>query len=762
MAFNPLRHRKIQEPDLNEQHIDETTNNQSVVITPSIVSVEPTQPEIVEDPTIPPSVQAVSQAMDTLSYGGEKLEDLQATGMNTAAILNPTPVERPARKRFNAQALDTIPLEQVLLSLSSTTSVDDRGVTIYHIEKQEITIRENKWYNKTASRGYVNAISLMVHINAIKEGLNDKEADVRKKLFFKSCEYLDSIQGQTFTPPEAKADEAKVGEEAPKRDAAYWRAITEQLNDISLDAVMEMLGATPNEDGQRGKWKVHDTGDNIQVTGQLWNSWKTSEGGGGAISLVAYHLAQVNNWDLRDEKQKKYARIAAINELKKNFGINDLELLANDESNIVLKVPFAMPVEIEGGGKLERVREYLHEKRGLPLWIINKQISKGFLFAGFPSDWNQPKELRSPELLNNDKVWATFLSPNKTAAEMRSIVRGSDDPLAKLLAKGSDKDLGGFILKAEKEYSEKMLTALEASIDAMSYHAIYPGRIATSCMGVNFNLAIKLAKQAFERNYTFNLGFDNDLAGNEAAVRFRINLITSLGEDAFEEQYGDDIPSDINQSEKIQELGFAAYQKLYTEGKIKYFDLGIRCLEECVAVGKTFYLDVADGEIGLEAVKLFQSQAIQKLGRAEVNKLVAEQKIRYLNVYPDLGRTHDLEKIVDEAITKLESGKPYYIRMKDIDENEEHKKSAEKILAFNTAFREKAAERYDTWIEKGLIVDNKSALAKDWNEYYIYLKNTKPEFAQAQQALEEKFSDYAQAAIEIKEDQKKTKKSRKP
>ena len=46
--------------------------------------------------------------------------------------------------------------------------------------------------------------------------------------------------------------------------------------------------------------------------------------------------------------------------------------------------------------------------------------------------------------------------------------RGGCCHFAKLLAKGSDKDSGGFIIKAEKDCNEKIVNACEAAMDAMS------------------------------------------------------------------------------------------------------------------------------------------------------------------------------------------------------------------------------------------------------------------------------------------------------
>lgn len=798
MAFNPLKNKNTNAPEIKEETVENTNVN------------TPIEEEVSHE----------------VSYEGTPLSDLQETAVDTLSGIgdfntdgeNTKETPSNQKKTFNIPYLDNLPLDKYLIACGATVNENSVGTKSYLINGQEISIKENKWYNKTQNRGRIKLISLVTHLLALEQNIDETIVENRKKLFYKACTNITTISAssefnQEITDSKEIIKEVKTKEEEKQEQESKYariKLINEQLNNISLVSVLEYIGATPNEDNQKGKWKIHDSGDNVGITGQQWYSWKENEGGIGAISFTMFYLASTNNWNLKDEESRKSARRAAISYLKEAFGIEDLsKYSSNDLANIVFKEPFAMPHAIDE--KIDVVKSYLHEKRSLPLWVINKQIKGGFLFAGFPSDWKQPKELRSPELLSNDQVWATFLSSNGTAAEMRAVQLPSSNPLSKLLAKGSDKELGGFVLKAEKEFNEKTLTALEASIDSMSYHAIYPGRIATSCMGVNFNLAIKLAKQAFERDYVFELGFDNDLAGNEAAVRFRINLIESLGKDAWEE-YLDEIGEEsikeikikdqteldslktenteriLNEKMKeeasiawnntgmteplhifeetfkkqyatnqIEKLGLELYNEYARNNKIRYFDLGLRCLEESINTDKIFYFDVSDNEIGLEAVKLFQGQAHKRFGKEYVQNAIKNNKLKYINVWPDLAKAFDLEKEAAQVIEKIESGKPYYIRLKDLNE-EDNSKSQEKINLFLEEFYSQAGDRIELWKEKGLLIESKEAIAKDWNEYLIYCKENKPTFNNEINALEEKFAHYA-----VMEEKKKgRKKGKKP
>lgn len=789
MAFNPLKNRQKQssEPPLPSEdtanlrsadktnhninninndvqhldHIDIINNELNSLNMPDYEDIPMVDDDITQSSLLSAQAQELKQ-QEPLSYEGQSISDLQQTGLPTAELAEPSvSTTKPTEKnKFNLTLLEALPLAFVLEKLGAV-KVEDKA-NLYSVLGNEVSLSGNKWYNTTLKRGQVNAISLTKHLAAIKDNVDEKDPQRQKSLFIKACKFLDEIQHQqsendlqnnqhnkvapapqqnnsvsVSTPTSQEVSEKKKNwvQRTPEENKAYWAALTDQLNNITLSSVMEFIGAHNNEDGQRGKWKVWSTGDNIQITGQKWKSWKAG-GGIGAISLLAYHFSIVHNIDTRLDDQKKVARMMAIKALMKEFDIGDPSNMADPEDSIVLKVPFAMPHIIDF--KINHVRHYLNDKRGIPMWIIDKQIKVGSLFAGYPSDWKENKNLKKPDVLTDEDVWATFLSANGTAAEMRGIARS--DSLAKLLAKGSDKELGGFLIRAEREVSEKTVSALEASVDALSYHAIYPGRIATSCMGVTFTLAAKAAFDALANNYNFQLAFDNDQTGNEAALRFRETLIQLLGEENREDlmdKYKETFKEDM-----ILQSGIEQYNQVIQDNRIQYFDLGLRCLEESARVNKVFYLDAQDGEDGINIVKLFQDQAAKRFGKEQVKEWVTNGTLKYLNVCPQFEMIVDMEKEVQVAISKLESGKPYYLRIKD-DEDDKPEVAARKE-DFENRLRENLGDKYLAWEKNGLIHYKKDAIAKDWNEYFIYLKENNLEFKQSIQEQEIKYAHYSE------------------
>lgn len=648
-------------------------------------------------------------------------------------------VKKTAPAKFNIPELDSTPIAVVLEQLGAEKKPNNS----YEIYKQEIIIKDNKWYNKTLRKGHINSISLLKHITAIKEKL--VEDDNQKILFISACKQLIAIQEKIANPNkenvskvesdnvEQPISEIKVNEE-PKVEAVQevnvdsnnnqkteakpfkqridWKALTEQLNQVPLNLVMELIGANPNEDGQRGKWKVWKTGHNIQITGQQWHSWNAQRGGVGGISLLAFQMGIENNIDDRNDENRKQLRKMAIKEMMKQFG-SDYEFEATSDSidTTNFKEPFAMPHVIDF--KINQVKQYLHEKRGLPMWIINKQIKAGSLFAGYPSDWKEEPNLNNPEKLTNDKVWATFLAINGNAAEMRAIERS--DNFAKLLAKGSDKDLGGFLIKAEKDVNEKTVVACEASIDTMSYHSFYPGRIVTSCMGVNFNLAVKSAVEALENGFKFQLAFDNDLAGNEAAVRFKEQLINEVGEED--------------------------YNKYIADNMLNYFDLGVRCFKKTIEKGGIFYFDVKNNDTGREAAKMFQDQIYKTMAKEDLKEVIKAGKLKYANIAPIWGMITDARKEAQEAFDLLNSPKPFYLVLKhDEDDTEEIK--AKKIL-FEKEFKEICGNKLSDLEKEGKVIYKKQALAKDWNEFFNVMKKD-PRFTARLQEQEVRYASYSE------------------
>lgn len=779
MAFNPYKNRTITEPITQEDKIEDIESDESLVTYNAEHNKSSEENSYTEVNDISNSGLDVKSIIDNESF---LIDDTESQKMEQERKEEIT----QENNLIDVELLDSLPLSFVLSKAKAIN--DENSKNKYSVLNQVINIKENKWYNVNYKRGNVNAFSLAKHLLTLNYHIqknspnipffdNDLSQNTQKWLSTIYKEYELILQKEKSAHKEQRNNVVESQEivyhkaEKPRNMTQEeifmrYKQITSDLNNLSLDLIMEYIGANPNEDGESGKWKVWSTGDNIAITGQRWYSWKSQEGGHGAISLLAFHLATENNIDNRDSENKKLLWKMARNQLIENFGIGDLADLAGTGDSIVFKVPFAMPLKIDS--KITQVKNYLHDKRHIPLWIINKQINAGYLFAGFPSDWkDQPKNKTQQDKLSNDKIWAIFLSSNSTAAEMRAIDRS--DNFAKMLAKGSDKELGGFAITFEKDVNEKTLAVLEASVDSMSYHAFYPGRIATSCMGTTHNLAVKIAKQSFQKDFSFQMAFDNDQAGNESAIRFRESLIKSLGDEEIQKiEDSTNLQEDNVTQEKLKErdelsfkLGFQKYQELYKEGKINYFDLGLKCLEENIKQNSIFYLDVQDNPIGLDTVKLFHNEANKRFGKETIQNLVINKKIKYLNVCPVFEMMQDHKKSAQEVYDKLIQDKPYYLRIKikdnenDNSEENQNKRSVDNRLKFEEEFKKIAGHKYEEWINDGIIINKKISIAKDWNELFIYKMNNDPEFRTSIKEQEQHYSFYNETPDDTK--QKKNK-----
>jgi hypothetical protein len=711
-----------------------------------------------------PRMNQAENIPQDVSYEGVQVSELQNSGVNTQAVLNAPDTKKVIDKKnyFNTPLLESTPLDLVLRGFGL---LDGYGGTIakgrfYKILNQEIILKENeenRWYNRTEKTGYINAISLAKHLIAIKEGIDYKSKDNQGYLFREACKKLGELpktlealeaasakneqpanmaqsvdttvkteKSETASNNEVATD-APVQGEAPKEKAKKpfinWKELNNQLRNIPVNLVVEtVFGGYMKKEN----WKIPETNDTIAITGQLWNSWKSDVGGEGALSLVEYYICETENIDKNVGDNWKLVRSKATQLLLQHFQSElDTDAFSNIEIKEHFNEPFCMPHVLDF--KINQVRNYLHEKRGLPLWLINKQIGRGFLFAGFPSDWTQPKNLKNPDLLTDDNVWATFLSANGSAAEMRAIARS--DNFAKLVAKGSVKEAGGYVIKAESDCSERSVAALEAAVDSMSYHAIYPGRNTISCMGVTYKLAAQAAIEALQAGGSFNLAFDNDMAGNEAAVNFRDEMITEVGEEE--------------------------YKQFVAEQKIRYFDLAIRCLREQIEQGQPYYFDVKNNDSGRQAAIIFQQQLFQVMEKNEVKHLIEQGLIKYANVCPEFIKMKNPEQEAQSVIGLLNSTSPYYLRI--VVDDDEQPDATAKREAFEKAFDKLSQGKREQWEKEGKIIYKKEGIAKDWNEYFNYMKN-KPEFKAFIQNQEEHYAHYNTMEVDNGNGQTKTKK----
>lgn len=693
MNFNPTK--SNQEPDMSEY------------------TLPPIEEDLINYTTIP----VAENLPPPMAFEGTSVSDWQQVGMETVSLLKVASNTVADKQKFNIPLLQKIPLKEVLLHFGAKeTESHVFNVLGCVIKTQE---NSNKWFNTSPGRrtGNVNAINLAKHLIALKENLNEienatslfkaagKELTILHNNLTNRKEVVNTVVPDTVTTPAVVAEvvekTAAVDYEAKKKQWALEKErkkqVTKELNEIPLDVVLEYIGANNNEDGVSGKWKIHDTGHNVNVTGQMWKNWNTQKGGYGGISLLADIIENRDNLNIVTKEDNNALFFKARELLLIEFGQDiEEESFKNTEFKVKLKEPFYMPHVIDF--KINAVRNYLHQERGIPMWVLNKQINEGLLFAGAPSDWKKIEFLHDPEKLSNDNVWAVFLSVNGEAAEMRGIQR--KDELAKIKPKGSVTSSGGFLIKAEQDCMERTVVSCEASVDACSYHAIYPGRVVASCMGVNFNLAVDNALEALAYpSSKYHFAFDNDLAGNEAAVRFKDCMIEELGEEEYKDLVG--------------------------QGRIKYFDLGIRCLQECIKENKVFYFDVSNNAIGKEAATMFQNQLSQVIPMPEIRQLIKDGKLKYANICPVWETVKDPLYEAKQAVTLLSSEKPYYLRLKSIEPDKQNSaKLLEARALFEAEFERLAGDKLLQWTQEGKIIHKKEAVAKDWNEYFLHIRDT--------------------------------------
>lgn len=773
MAFNPLKNRKIVQPDLEEQ------NNSSVntkdIVNDELLSYDSSPTTMVEE--------------KPMLFENTKVADLQEVGLETISLLKVASKTAVHKQNFNLNVLKTLPLSLVFEHFNGVKTDD----FTYQVLNHKIIINQagNKWFNTTIipKKGSENAINLAKHLIAIKENINEIDND--KSLFVAAGRLLNTIHNNLNYQPEEVSNEIQdntsftpiIHESVDNSTEAnnevvpgttgisenvetakpltyeekkvLWakqkekdKLVNEELKEIPLEEVFDYMGANGNEDGDSNKWKT-DNGHNIGAKGQAWQNYSTLSKGYGAITLLADYIAERDNINVRDDKARTAVWYQARTELLAQFG-KDLEADAYKGylGKKIFNEPFYMPHVLDH--KLDDMREYLHEKRGIPKWLIEKQIKENTLFAGAPSSWTIPF-LNQPEKMSNEYVWAVFMSPNHEAAELRGIAREDKD--AKIKPKGNVTDCGGFRIKPEKDCKEFIVMAVEAAIDTLSYAALYPGRGVASCMGVNYKLAVMSALQTFEQpKWKYEISLDNDQAGYEATLKFREELIHNLGQIDEDDE---DTTVDENKGEKQHKL-------LFDTGRLKYFSLGIQCALECFATNKVFYLDVSNNEIGRDVATLFQEQLSKVIPMNEIRGYIKQGLIKYANICPVWERTKDPEEAAKLAFELLSSNKPYYYRAKSIKEESEDmtpKKEQEiKLLTerkeiFEETFKKLAGDQYQQWVAEGKIIFKKESIAKDWNDYLNYSKN-KPEVAATLAANEAKYSEIYKKANATKAVQK--------
>jgi hypothetical protein len=254
------------------------------------------------------------------------------------------------------------------------------------------------------------------------------------------------------------------------------------LRDVPLETVLLCRGAE-RDLCDRSKW--HTEQGPLSITGAKFTSWRRCAGGGGAIDLVM-HLAGVD-----------FA--VAVEWLEQHFGAG---LLGGQ----AVARPLARTVSVPGAQGavrlpqpvnrcLDWVRQYLRQRRGLSVPLIEPLIQSGRLYA------------------DHRRNAVFLLVAGNAQRPVGAELRGTGPRVWRGMAPGTRKDLGYFWVGAP---GLRSIVLCESAIDAISCRQLHPEHICISTSGVRANprwLAPLLAA-----GYQIHCGFDADEPGDTAAA----------------------------------------------------------------------------------------------------------------------------------------------------------------------------------------------------------------------------------------------------
>lgn len=254
------------------------------------------------------------------------------------------------------------------------------------------------------------------------------------------------------------------------------RNIANQVRNIELQTLLLHLGARQD---QLDKKKWHTLQGCLSITPHQFMNWKQQVGGGGAIDLIM-HLRQC------DFK-------SAVLYLAHYF----LPAAVQSKPNINYschKIQLQLPARNEQ--KLPPIKSYLTDVRGLPLSLINPLIKSGRLYADSRSN-------------------AVFLLLGKEKIIVGAELRGTGASCWRGMAKGSNKNSGGFYVTGDL-HSNKIILC-ESAIDSMSCVVLNACYMAISTSGAAPNPF--WLKRLTGKGYDIYCGFDADETGDKLAEK---------------------------------------------------------------------------------------------------------------------------------------------------------------------------------------------------------------------------------------------------
>ena len=261
------------------------------------------------------------------------------------------------------------------------------------------------------------------------------------------------------------------------------RRRADRVRGVPLETVLRLRGAVRDR-RDPAKWDTEQ--GPLSVTGSQFMNWSRSQGGGGAIDLVM-HLAGLDCGAAVQWLERNAAGYDAV----ENHATRSSAACPTDSPAISsLRLP------PRDDCQLNRVREYLTERRQLSAALLEPLLQSGRLYADHRGN-------------------AVFLmvrgKPNQpVGAELR----GTGSRLWRGLAPGSRKDLGYFWIGDPRT---AVLVLCESAIDAISFFQLRGSCVCISTAGVRANPA--WLPGLIARGYAIYCGFDTDEPGEAAAAQ---------------------------------------------------------------------------------------------------------------------------------------------------------------------------------------------------------------------------------------------------
>lgn len=258
-----------------------------------------------------------------------------------------------------------------------------------------------------------------------------------------------------------------------------------ELRAIPLENVLERFDAVRDPKDPKHNWKTSI--GRLTVTGDKYYNHDAGAGGGGAIDLTM----ALGNFGFKEAVKWLGGEIG------KDAAVMQYRREAEKHANRILDETPRPPVKLpeKDPSKWSRVRDYLVSTRAIPESIVAESAAKGRLWA---------------DRYGN----AVFSLRNLEGEEVGVELRGTyEKPFH-----GVRGEKGLFVSGTK---TGKTAAFVESAIEAMSYQALHPDRLAISTTGSSRDLLSVAAQTLSEKGFTLIDAFNRDAAGEKQGARLR-------------------------------------------------------------------------------------------------------------------------------------------------------------------------------------------------------------------------------------------------